>query len=191
MPKASRIALLVGVQAVRRNLRHADHALAQVLNEIVRGLAVALAGAIADDRPRGGGQRDIGVLVAQYGRRGAACLSADCACGRRRPTARRIRSGEREGRPSCGRAIRRNHGRRERQARDRLAVGVGEAAHGALADAFTERGDDFNLLVARKDCSWRVQSVMWRRPEAWLWKISVRICYIRLSGHDFGAQSRG
>ena len=39
----------------------------------------------------------------------------------------------------------------EREPRDRLAVGVGEAAHGALADAFTEGADDFNLLVARED----------------------------------------
>ncbi|MGC1780578.1 MAG: hypothetical protein WBB34_21795 [Xanthobacteraceae bacterium] len=34
----------------------------------------------------------------------------------------------------------------ERQPGDRLAVGAGEAAHGALADALTEHSDDFNLL---------------------------------------------
>src|SRR5580700_7973042 len=53
------------MQAIGRNLRRPDHATAQVLNEIVRGRAIALTGAIADDGPRRGRQCDIGVLVAK------------------------------------------------------------------------------------------------------------------------------
>ncbi len=34
----------------------------------------------------------------------------------------------------------------ERQASDGLAVGAGEASNGALADAFTQGGDNFDLL---------------------------------------------
>jgi hypothetical protein len=39
----------------------------------------------------------------------------------------------------------------ERQASDRLAIGFGEPHNCTLADAFTKRGDDLDLLVARKD----------------------------------------
>src|SRR4051794_19880219 len=60
---------LVMVPSVRRNLRCADHALAQVLNEIVRHGPGALAGAIADDRAAGRAQSDERVLVAAHRRR--------------------------------------------------------------------------------------------------------------------------
>ena len=36
----------------------------------------------------------------------------------------------------------------EREAGDRLAVAAGKRGDGALADAFAEGGDDFNLLFA-------------------------------------------
>ena len=39
------------VQAIRADFGHADHALTQVLDKIVRCLRGALAGAIADDPP--------------------------------------------------------------------------------------------------------------------------------------------
>jgi len=39
----------------------------------------------------------------------------------------------------------------KRQAGDGLAVGAGEAGDSALADAFTQGTDDFDLLIARKD----------------------------------------
>lgn len=74
-------------------------------------------------------------------------VSAGCACGRRTPTAHRIRSGGHEVRPSLGRATTDS----ERQPGDRLAVGVSQARHGALPDAFAKSADDFNLLVARED----------------------------------------
>jgi hypothetical protein len=38
-----------------------------------------------------------------------------------------------------------------REARDRLAICLSEAADGALAHALTEHSDDFNLLLAKKD----------------------------------------
>ena len=41
---------LVRMKAVRPDLRNADHALAQVLHEVIRVRAVPLAGAIGDDR---------------------------------------------------------------------------------------------------------------------------------------------
>ena len=41
--------VLIGQETVSADLRRSDHPLAQVLNEQVRVLAVALAGAIADD----------------------------------------------------------------------------------------------------------------------------------------------
>ena len=43
----------------------------------------------------------------------------------------------------------------KRQPGDRLAVGAGEARDGALADAFTQGGNDLDLLFAREGCSWR------------------------------------
>ena len=42
--------VLVGQEAVRADFWRADHALAQILDEQVRILAVAFAGAVADDR---------------------------------------------------------------------------------------------------------------------------------------------
>jgi hypothetical protein len=39
----------------------------------------------------------------------------------------------------------------ESQAGNRLAISLSETAHGALADAFTQHSDDFNLLGLRKD----------------------------------------
>ena len=56
----------------------------------------------------------------------------------------------------------------QREARDGLAVGTREAAHGALADALTEHSDNLNLLVARKDIHgtnpWRLGT---GRPQLW------------------------
>jgi hypothetical protein len=53
----------------------------------------------------------------------------------------------------------------EREAGERLALASGEARHGALADAFTEGGDDLDLLFAREG---RAQSFEWDWPEATL-----------------------
>src|SRR6185437_7958926 len=53
---------LVEVQSVRADLRCADHATAQVLDKIVRGRVVALAGSVPDNRPCGRCKRDVGVL---------------------------------------------------------------------------------------------------------------------------------
>jgi hypothetical protein len=39
----------------------------------------------------------------------------------------------------------------ERQSGDCLAISLGEAADGTLADALTEHSDDFNLLGLGKD----------------------------------------
>ena len=46
------------------------------------------------------------------------------------------------------------------EARDRLAIGVGEARDGALADALTEGGNDFDLLRADPG-SWDSGSMSW------------------------------
>ena len=70
----------------------------------------------------------------------------------------------------------------ERQPGDRLAVGIGEAANGALADAFTERGDDFNLLVARKDIHGGPNPTCWGNRAAESENRPV-LRYIALSGH--------
>jgi hypothetical protein len=56
---------LVVVHAVRADFRRADHAAPQVLDKIVRGRAVPLAGAIGDDRPCRRRQPNVGVLVAE------------------------------------------------------------------------------------------------------------------------------
>jgi hypothetical protein len=50
--------------AIRRELRRAQHALAQVLHKLIRGDAIALAGAVGRDHLRGRAQRDVGILVA-------------------------------------------------------------------------------------------------------------------------------
>ena len=48
--KASRIAGWYGKKPSVLNFRRTNHALAQVLNELVRSIAVPLAGTVADDR---------------------------------------------------------------------------------------------------------------------------------------------
>jgi hypothetical protein len=57
---------LVGMEAVRADLWRSDHALAKVLHEQVRILAVALAGAIADDGLGGRGYANERILSARW-----------------------------------------------------------------------------------------------------------------------------
>src|ERR1700683_1203257 len=70
---AKRIAHRVFVvqKAIGGNFRRANHAAAQVLNKLVRSVAVALAGELTDDGASGGSERNVSVLVAKYGRRPA------------------------------------------------------------------------------------------------------------------------
>jgi hypothetical protein len=58
--------VLIGQEAVSRDFRRADNALAKVLDELARVVAVALARHIGDDSARGRGQGDIGGLVAGH-----------------------------------------------------------------------------------------------------------------------------
>ena len=43
---------LIRLEAIRRDFRRTDHTLTQVPNELVRAVAAALAGVVADDRAR-------------------------------------------------------------------------------------------------------------------------------------------
>jgi hypothetical protein len=79
---------------------------------------------------------------------------------------------------------------REREARDRLAVGISQARDGTLADALTERGDDLNLLFAGEVVHGGPNpSFGTARSETLEKQRGNR--YICLMGHCFGAKSRG
>ena len=138
--------MIVEVQAVRRDLRRADNTLAQVLNKIVRGLAVALAGAVADDRPRSGCQRNVGVLVPKH-RRGLAraflwiALVADIG-----PQLVALDPVDVKADHHAVVQFYAAAADASAKAGNGLAISASEAADGALADALTERADNFNLL---------------------------------------------
>ena len=151
---------LVVVQAVRADFRRADHATAQVLDKIVRSRAVALASAIANNRPRGRCERHVGVLVPEHrGGLGGAFLRISLVAdvGPQLVTLDPVdvQADHHAVMQFCAATA-----DGERQPGDGLAIGVREAADGTLADALTEHADDFNLLV-EEGYSWRPNPSHW------------------------------
>lgn len=55
---------LVRMETIGVDFRRANHALAQIVDELQRVLGVALGGAVADDRASRSGEVNVGVLVA-------------------------------------------------------------------------------------------------------------------------------
>ncbi|HWM47938.1 MAG TPA: hypothetical protein VNR11_13620 [Xanthobacteraceae bacterium] len=149
------------------------------MNEIVRGSAITLASVVGDDGARRRRQGDVGVLIA--------------ACRGRTPFQRLLRVAlVADVGPQLVTFdpvdVKADHhavvhlsaatADRERQTRDGFAIRASQARDGALADALTESGDDFNLLVAGKDVHGGPNPTRWgigRRGEADLQSIySIR-----------------
>ena len=78
---------------------------------------------------------------------------------------------------------------RHRQPGDRLAICLGKAADGALADALTEHSDDFNLLIAGKDVHGGPNPTRCGKGRQWEIPSCIR-AILRTVGYS-GAQSRG
>ncbi len=121
-------------------------------DEIVRVAAVALADAIGDDGASGSGQaNDRCIGRPRLQQLIHSCRRAFAFC-RRRSIARLVRAGERR-RPtimrSCSSAAAAPDFKRK--AGDRIAIDAGYTGHSAYAEAFTEGGNDFDLLFAGKD----------------------------------------
>ena len=165
------------------------HALAQISNELVRGFAVALAGAIRDDRLAWMMPSAMYVYWSPVhgDSRGSTrfLLAADV-----RPQLVAFHPVARGCRPSCDRAAPRTTTDASAKRADRLAVNASQPLDGADAAALGEGGDDCDLLVARKVVHgldpWSCGSARSGTLEK-----QRGIRYICLSGHCFGARSRG
>jgi len=141
--------VLVGQEPVRADLRCTDHALAQILDEQVRILSVALAGAVADDclgRRRHADKRVLIALVRYLMALDALLLLADVA-----PNLVKLQATG----PDTDHHAVMEFGAATTdagtKAHDGIAVDASDALSGADALAFGEARDDKYLLVAGKN----------------------------------------
>jgi hypothetical protein len=159
--------------------------LANVLDKVVRGGPVALAGAIGDDGAARGGQRDKGVLVTllRFVGAGALLLLAN-ECPQLVQPQTAGANANKAAIVQFGAA----HADLESEPADCFAVDADQARGRADADALIERGDALDLLVSGENVRGRNPSLM-DAPQ--LLEKQRQLLYIPRNGHlTFGAQSR-
>lgn len=138
----------VGVKAIGGNLGLADHATAEVVQEIHRAFTVSLADAPANDGLLRSGHADKNVLIAL----GVDLVALDVLLlladeGPRLVKFQAVHSN------ADHQTVVQFHAAKpdtKGESCNRLAVAAGQTRDGALADAFAKGGNDFNLLFAGK-----------------------------------------